>query len=120
MLDGLPSELRKLADDLDGEDELVEIELASPQGAALRRCVTDDERLRVSVEPGPILVIEGNRKALRIAIEPMRGVADAAVMAAGEGGARHAHIEYLGETDGGRAPDSFPLIIGERRPRDGA
>jgi hypothetical protein len=120
MLDGSPSELRDLAHELDSEDDVVEVELASPPGAAVRRCVTSDERLRVSVEPGPILVIEGSRTALRIAIEPMRGVADAAETAAGEGVARHAHIEYLGETDGYRAADSFPLVIGERRPRDGA
>ena len=33
---------------------------------------------------------------------------------------REGIIEYLGETDVYRTPDSFPLVIGERRPRDSA
>ncbi len=115
MLDGSPAALRALAGLLDASDASVQIELAEGLGCVRRQHTTDD-RLRVSVEPGPTLLIEGTAKAIGIVTSTMRGLADEADEVRSAAVSRHAHIEYLGEDDRWRAPDTFPLVIGSDWP----
>jgi hypothetical protein len=115
MLDGSPAALRALAGLLEASDASVLIELAPGLGCVRRERTTDD-RLRVSVEPGPTLLIEGTAKAIGILTSTMRGIGDEADEVRSAPAGRHAHIEYLGEDDRWRAPDTFPLVIGSDWP----
>jgi hypothetical protein len=111
-IEGSPADLRRLADNLDARDSVVVVELSAPEGVALlRRQLTDDDRLRITVGPGPNLLVEGTASAIEIVSETMRGVAEAAQQVGRDAVQRHAHIEYLGEDDQWRAPDSFPLVV---------
>jgi hypothetical protein len=118
MLTGYPTDLRQLASDLEADEAAVTVVVDENPTAAVTRRITEDDRLRISLEPGPVLVVEGTRTALKILTGALRGVADAASQADGQGVARHVHIEYLGEGDTFRAPDSFPLVVSEHPPGD--
>lgn len=112
MLDGSPDALRGLADLLDRPDDTIAVRFAT--GGQLRRVRTTDDRLRISVEPGSVLVAEGSASAIDLLTHILRGLADEADEADEVGHAaihRHAHIEYLGPDDRWRAPDSTPLVV---------
>lgn len=90
----------------------------TPRGgilAELRVRRTPGALLRVAVE-GDALVVECDPGRIDpMFIDLLDDVADEAEDASGRGVARHVHIEYLGEGDDWRAPDSVPLVIGEHR-----
>lgn len=72
---------------------------------------TDNALLNVSVV-GRQLVIEGNLNALGIIYDSLTGVAGEAESAVDRAVGHHAHVEYLGEDDQWRSPDSFSLVVG--------
>jgi hypothetical protein len=79
----------------------------------LRR--TPSHLFKVSYVPGT-LTVEGDDEALENQfLTALEGVADTAEDAAGTGIARHQHIEYLGEMDYWRDPQSTALVISEQR-----
>ena len=112
-LDGRPQDLRALAEYL----RLVEgpISLAGEIGASIVIRHTNDELLRIS-KSGALLTVEGAAGTVsRLFIDALDAVADDEEAADGSGVPRHQHIEYLGEGDKWRAPDTLPLIIGSIR-----
>jgi hypothetical protein len=120
-LEGAPGELRRLDDVLEAADPVVVLSLSGPEGSpVIRRALTDDDRLRVKIEPGPTLVLEGSTSAIEIVTGAMRGAAEAAEQVGHDVVQRHAHIEYLGEDDRWRTPDSFPLVITSQWPESAA
>jgi hypothetical protein len=104
-LAGSPNDLRQLAAALQNADATLDLELS---GGFLRVRRTAEKALRVSVD-GDFVTLEGDRHALEIVWHPMADLADMAE--SGEVDAPHVHIEYLGESDQWRTPDSVPLVI---------
>ena len=103
----------------DSSEGAFAIELAHGSGT-VRRVHTIDNRLRVSVQAGPTLLIEGTPESIQILTGAMRGVAEDAEEIGTAPVGRHAHIEYLGDDDLWRAPDTFPLVIGSDCPDESA
>ena len=62
-LDGTPNDLRMLADAIERPDDLVIVALTA-QPTTVQRRRTSSAHLRISVDPGPSLVIEGNDDAV--------------------------------------------------------
>jgi hypothetical protein len=113
MLDGSPQDLRLLADCL--RRSTGPISLDGDKEAAIVIRHTSDDVLRIS-KAGSALTIEGSSDTVnRMFIDALEAVADEEEAANGEGVARHRHIEYLGDGDKWRAPDSLPLIVGSTR-----
>jgi hypothetical protein len=108
MLDGEPPELRRLAEVLRSAIDEVAVQVMSGEIVQRR---TDSPLLRVSTS-GRRLTIEGDANALGIVHYTLDLVAHQADSAQPRSGVReHAHVEYLGEGDQWRSPDSFPLVI---------
>lgn len=106
-VEGSPEDLRKLASALerDGRAALrdggsVEIDYLADPAPFRARTV------------GRALKVDGSRSNVEAQfIGELRQVADAEDAHRDEPIARHAHVEYLGEGDRWRAPDSLPLVI---------
>lgn len=118
-LNGRPAALRAAATAL-RSDRASEVILELRVEGDLSECRlafrrTPSDLFKVSYVPGT-LTVEGNDEALEGQfLGALEGVADMADEAAGTGVARHQHIEYLGEMDHWRDPESTALIIGEER-----
>jgi hypothetical protein len=108
MLDGTPAQLRQLANALDAGPNVLTISMAM---GSLTQVRTDDALLKVTVDDGT-LTVEGDMGALGIFYNSLTTVSDDAESAEDRTIRRHAHVEYLGEGDQWRSPDSFPLVVG--------
>lgn len=111
LLDGSPDELRALASHLERSDDPFAVRCDDGATASVRRQLTESARLRVSIEPGPELLVSGHKAAIALVIDDLRGLAVEADSLSPTLIRRHAHIEYLGELDKWRAADSFPLVV---------
>lgn len=107
-LSGPPDALDDLASELEKATETSTLSVVGGR-VGLKR--TTGERLKVSLD-GTTLWIEGDQNARDIVLSAMRGVAQASREVGHDRVARHAHIEYLGESDSWREPESFPLVVG--------
>jgi len=114
LLDGSPADLRRLESDLASAPD--EFTIPMVNGSMTQRR-TDNSLLKVSVI-GRELIIEGNWNALGMIYDSLTGVASEAESAVDRTVGRHAHIEYLGEDDQWRSPDTFPLVIGADWPTE--
>ena len=114
LLDGSPADLRRLESDLASAPD--EFTIPMVNGSMTQRR-TDNSLLKVSVI-GRELIIEGNLNALGMIYDSLIGVAGEAESAVDRAVGRHAHIEYLGEDDQWRSPDTFPLVIGADWPTE--
>jgi hypothetical protein len=106
MLDGSPASLRALANRISSADPLVTVSV-EPSGATVVRRRTRASSLRVTVEAGPSLLLEGNTDAIEIITEAMTGVAEEADRLGSAPIRRHVHIEYFGPGDEWRTPTPF-------------
>jgi hypothetical protein len=114
MLDGSPTELRRLAEALEAAPDEFTFPMATGSLTQLR---TDDALLRVGVVDDS-LTVEGNEHALGILYNSLTSLADIAESAEDRTIRRHVHIEYLGESDQWRSPDSYPLVVGADWPSE--
>lgn len=104
-LDGLAAELENAVDD--------SALTVSGGGVGLKR--TAGTLLKVSLD-GTTLWIEGNTEARDMVLSAMRGIAQAARQSGPSEASRHVHIEYLGESDQWRDPDTIPLVLAVQGP----
>lgn len=113
-LEGSPAGLRSLASAL-SRGRSTSIELSTP-GASVVQEINASPLLKVAAGPGLTLHLSGSLSALDLVWSALSGTAQAAEEATDRTVKRHTHIEYLGEGDGYRHPDSVPLAIGSDWP----
>ncbi|MBM6400503.1 Imm32 family immunity protein [Phycicoccus sonneratiae] len=104
-LDGLAAELENAVDD--------SALTVSGGGVGLKR--TTGTLLKVSLD-GTTLWIEGNSEARDMVLSAMRGIAQAARQSGPSEVSRHVHIEYLGESDQWRDPNTILLVLAVQGP----
>jgi hypothetical protein len=111
-LDGSPDDLRRLAEMLERDDELIVTTLRGDGSPALLRRRTEERQLSITLLDGPALELSGDSAALNIVVSSLRGVAMEADVMRSAPVRRHVHIEYLGEGDDiYRSPKLFPLEV---------
>jgi hypothetical protein len=99
--------LRQLVSDLRRGLRPVEVQL---DNGVISQAMTSSNRLRIALE-GTVLTVEGDEPSLEGFYSFLTAVADQAEEPRSSGISAHAHLEYLGDGDEWRTPDSLPLLI---------
>ena len=113
-LEGSPGALRSLTSEL-SQGRSTSIALSTP-GASVVQEINASPLLTVAAGPGLTLHLSGSPSALNLVWSALSGTAQDAEEATDRAVKRHTHIEYLGDGDRYRHPDSFPLVIGSDWP----